>query len=32
MTHNGHIYEMLGIAGVITVCRYKRWCGAETTK
>jgi len=26
---NGHMYETLGIAGFVTVCRHKSQCGAE---
>ena len=26
---DGHIYEMLGIAGGRLVCRYKSFCGTE---
>jgi len=26
---NGCVYETLGIAGYVPICRYKRRCGAE---
>ncbi len=29
MHHNAHIFEMLGTAGAITVCRYKSCCAAD---
>jgi len=29
MGGNGYMYETLGIAGIVTVCRCKSQCGAE---